>query len=124
MIKQIAVVEEIENIFTDYSMAALYKEAASLWIKNATQDGVPLIERINIILLASGSDLQISASSDSDEIFNALVIVKEFFDETGRGDNAIEEILFVLNLVNPGYFNAISGFVGNDEISSVAVPFR
>ncbi len=104
--------EDTGTIFSLYSMATIYKEAVAAWVK----DNATIIEGLNFILDEVGAGFQISADSGVDEIFSALTLAGQYFEEQGYSDETIDAVLFVVQLTNPGYFDSVSGFVGNDSI--------
>ncbi len=122
----LALVPESDNstseIFDEYSIGNIYKEAIVEWIKEATdtESGKPLIQVINDVLNQAEENI-ISVSSSSDEIFTALGQVQSYLETHGNTDNStLKEILFVVKLVNPGYFEKDNGFIGNDLINTPA----
>jgi len=113
----VALVPETDNrtaeIFDIYSVGNIYREAVAQWIKNTTDPD--LIQIINDILTDAGEVL-ISKDSSTNAIFEALQQVKEYLGE--QSDETLDGILFVVQLVNPGYFSGESGFTGNDLINT------
>ncbi|MCP4713995.1 MAG: hypothetical protein GY868_02670 [Deltaproteobacteria bacterium] len=107
---------ETDYVFSDYSIGSIYREAISNWIKSAVEDNVPLTTLLNTILEDTGSDLVLSDASPTDDIFNALSTIKDYFAARGESIQSINDILFIIKLQNPAYFDAESGFVGNDLI--------
>ncbi len=108
-----------ESIFTDYSIGKIYEEAIAEWIRNETVDNstVTLVQAVNLLLAVAKSDVRISAESSTEEIMTALEIVLEYLDSIRDPDaRQISDILFIVQIVNPGYFDSENGFVGNDEI--------
>ena len=110
----------VETVFTDYSIGELYKRAISDWVRtDPDAESTPtqkLISVINNILTAVGADL-IDTTSTDDEIFAALEATKSYLDSAGQSSNDLNAILFVVKAVNPGYYDAISGFVGTEALN-------
>jgi len=119
----LALVPESDNstseVLDNYSVGKIYKEAIAEGIREATDtgSGKRLIQIINEILTQAEKNL-ISEASSTDDIFTALGQVKDYL---GEDDNeALDEILFVVKLVNPGYFEEENGFPGNNLINTPA----
>lgn len=105
-----------EDLFDTWSIAALYREAIAEWIRSGTLDGEPLTAILNRILDQTDSDITISSASTTQEIFDALKDIKSRLEDRRFDAGDIDNILFIVELGNPGYFNAQSGFIGNNDI--------
>ncbi len=109
-------IDETATIFADYSIGHIYKEAFAEYIRKDAIDDTPLTELMNIMLTQAGSNIELSETSTTEEIFEALVVIQEYYEKQGEDTEAFDTLLFIVKLVNPGYFDAQTGFVGNDEI--------
>ena len=107
---------EVQTVFDNYSIGNIYREAIAEWVRKDPGDEYVPLEVINYVLEQGGADIQITESSSTDDIFTAIEAVKEILEESGERNNFLESILFVIQIVNPGYFETDYGFVGNDEI--------
>ena len=113
----------VDNVFTDYSIGELYTRAISDWIRTDpdTADTPPqkLITVLNSILTAAGVPAAefISTSSTDAEIFSALSKIQFYLQETGQSSDDLNAVLFVVKAVNPGYFDAVTGFVGTEALN-------
>jgi len=110
------------TLFTDYSIGAIYKTAIAAWIRTnptiTTSTGdQALITVINDILVFYGQDaLAINTGSNEADIFTALQAVKAILDGGGASSADLDAILFVVKVVNPGYYDGTAGFVGTEEL--------
>lgn len=115
----VALVPETDNSTTEmfdiYSVGHIYKEAVAEWIKNTTDPD--LVQIINTVLDEAGQT-SITENSDTDTIFEALKQVKDYLEGQDKDHETLDGILFVVQLVNPGYFEKESGFIGNDLINT------
>ncbi len=105
-----------DGLFESWSVAALYREAIAEWIRAGTLDGEALTEVLNRILSRADSDITVSPDSTTQEIFDALEDIKSHLADRSANTDDIDNILFIVQLGNPGYFDAQSGFIGNNDI--------
>ncbi|MFP4362718.1 MAG: hypothetical protein ACLFR1_02485 [Spirochaetia bacterium] len=113
------------DVFTQYSMGALYKRVIAEWIKsdtetdmNDTEEGVQtVLEIVNNALSAYESTISISDTSENDQVFSALQELYTFLDNDENQDPGdLGIIIAVTKITNPGYFGHDS-FVGTEDLA-------
>lgn len=123
-----AAVTDTTSIFDTYSIGAIYRKAIADWI-NANgptdEDGgdtTPIITTLNSLLSNAGAtlldDSGPQANNTTAEVFTALEAVKTYLNSQGTSSSGLDAILFVVEVVNPGYYDDTNGFVGTATLNT------
>lgn len=107
-------------IFTDNSVGALYKEGIAAWLRTDPDNssGGKIVTDINAILVNGGQSAYViadPATATTADIFTALRKTKDLLDLSATANAELDAVLFVVKLVNPGYYDA-TGFIGTEEL--------
>ncbi|NBC28570.1 MAG: hypothetical protein GVY29_01095 [Spirochaetes bacterium] len=113
-------VDDNSTIFDTYAYGEIYKRAIGNWVRTnpELEPGVSLIPAINAYLDLAGNPVaDISDSSTDDEVFAALEAIRDWADAQGEDTSDLDAILFVVEVVNPGYYTS-TGFVGTAQLAT------
>jgi hypothetical protein len=109
------------DVFAEHAYGEIYKRAIGNWVRDnpEIESGVFLIPTINDILFQV-SNPQVSSIDDQtsdDDIFTALGEVRDYLASGGSSTTDLDAVLFVVDVVNPGYYSSEAGFVGTDTLN-------
>lgn len=114
-------VDSNESIFTDFSYGSIYTQAIGDWTRtnpNVDDAGENLINAVNWYLARAGNPVpDISTASTDAEVFAAFEAIRDWADSAGEDTSDLDAILFVVEVVNPGYYIS-TGFVGTAALET------
>jgi hypothetical protein len=102
------------DVFVDYAYGEIYKRAIGAYVVNDSA----LMTDINNMLSAAGSSTTVSAGSTPSDVFGALEEIRAWADSAGQDTSTLDSVLFVVDVVNPGYYNSVEGFIGSDTLNT------